>query len=70
MGRERNLIKIRINKKVVGTYQDIALQTQDKLFTALKLHLCIEWDRIEVIKIADKNKQNKTKINKKVLQKT
>jgi hypothetical protein len=63
------LIKIRINKRVVGTYEDIALQSNEKLFTALKLHLVVDWDRIEVLKIAKKNKQIKAKINKNVLQK-
>ena len=71
------MIKIRINHKTVGTYLDLALQSQEKLFVALKLHLVQDWDRIEVVKIADKNKQisrknkqNKAKIDKNVLQKT
>lgn len=54
-------IRIFIDGKLVGDYPEKAVQTLEKLVTAVKLHLCEAWDSLEVVK----NDENKTRHNKK-----
>jgi hypothetical protein len=55
------MIAIKINNRLVGLYEDEMLQTTEKLFTALKLHITERWNTILIQKGTGGENEIKTK---------
>lgn len=55
------MISIKINDHLVGIYEEQMLQTTEKLFIALKLHITENWNEILIEKGAGLGNEIKTK---------